>query len=174
YFSYNEARRTPELIAKLKSGTSIALVSDAGTPGISDPAFRIIRASLDGGIPVVAIPGASAFLPALITSGLPVERFVFEGFLPVKKGRKTKLEQLCQEDRTIILYESPHRLLRTLNDLNTYCGDRQISVARELTKKFEEIVRGNISNVVVSFTQRTIRGEFVIVIAGASDRARTA
>lgn len=173
YFSYNEARRTPELIAKLKSGTSIGLVSDAGTPGISDPAFRIVRASLDEGIPVIAIPGASALLPALITSGLPVQRFVFEGFLPVKKGRKTTLELLRNEDRTIVLYESPHRILRTLNDLKTYFGDRQISVARELTKKFEEIVRGNISTVITHFTQRTIRGEFVIVIEGVSEKPAT-
>lgn len=169
YFSYNEERRIPGLIDKLKSGSSIALVSDAGTPGISDPAFRIIRRSLDEGIAVVSIPGPSAFLPALITSGLPVERFVFEGFLPVKKGRKTSLQNLRHEDRTMVLYESPHRLMRTLTDLHNYLGDRQISVARELTKKFEEIVRGKISFVIHHFSLHAIKGEFVLVIAGSSE-----
>lgn len=165
YFSYNEARRTPELIAKLKAGSSIALVSDAGTPGISDPAFRIIRAALDEDISVCAIPGPSAFLPALIVSGLPAEHFVFEGFLPVKKGRHTKLEELKNEERTIILYESPHRLLRTLNDLAEYLGDRQISVSRELTKKFEETVNGTISSILTYYSSHTMKGEFVIVIS---------
>lgn len=169
YYSYNESRRTPELIEKLKQGTSIALVSDAGTPGISDPAFRIIRAALDHHIAVEAIPGPSAFLPALIVSGLPVERFVFEGFLPLKKGRQKKLKELSQETRTIILYESPYRILRTLNDLLQYCGDREASVSRELTKKFEEIVRGKLSSIIEYFSTHTIKGEFVIVLSGFSE-----
>ncbi|MFI5251117.1 MAG: 16S rRNA (cytidine(1402)-2'-O)-methyltransferase [Bacteroidota bacterium] len=166
FYSYNEIRRVPELIEKLKSGLSIALVTDAGTPGISDPAYSIIRAALDELIPVTSIPGAAAFLPALITSGLSIERFVFEGFLPVKKGRKTKLEILCMEERTIVLYESPHRLLRTLSDLKDHFGDRQIAVARELTKKFEEIRRGKISEMIMHFSTHTIRGEFVLIIEG--------
>ena len=166
YFSYNEVRRIPELIAKLQRGLSIAVVSDAGTPGISDPAFRIIRAALEHDLSVVAIPGPSAFLPALITSGLPVHRFAYEGFLPVKKGRKTFLEQLRNEERTVILYESPHRLLRTLKDLLDAFGDRRISVARELTKKFEEVVRGKISFVLQHFQRGNVRGEFVLVIEG--------
>jgi 16S rRNA (cytidine1402-2'-O)-methyltransferase len=166
YFSYNEVRRIPELIAKLQRGLSIAVVSDAGTPGISDPAFRIIRAALEQNLSVVAIPGPSAFLPALITSGLPVHRFTYEGFLPVKKGRKTFLQQLSSEERTVILYESPHRLLRTLNDLLDTFGDRRISVARELTKKFEEVVRGNISFVLQHFQRGSVKGEFVLVIEG--------
>jgi 16S rRNA (cytidine1402-2'-O)-methyltransferase len=166
YFSYNEARRTPELIAKLKSGTSIAVVSDAGTPGISDPAFRIIRAALDEHVALVAIPGASAFLTALITSGISCEQFTFEGFLPMKKGRKTRLEQLRSEERTIILYESPHRLLRTLSELQQHLGDRVISVSRELTKKFEEIFRGTISASIGHFSAKKIRGEFVLVVEG--------
>jgi 16S rRNA (cytidine1402-2'-O)-methyltransferase len=166
FYSYNESRRLPELIEKLKSGLSIALVSDAGTPGISDPAYTIIRAAIDENIPVVAIPGAAAFLPALVTSGLPIDRFVFEGFLPVKKGRKTKLEYLRDEDRTIILYESPHRILRTLNDLMEYFGDREIAVARELTKKFEEIRRGKLSEIITYYSSHTIRGEFVLIISG--------
>ncbi len=166
YYSYNEIQRTPELIQKLKGGVSIALVSDAGTPGISDPAYRIIRASLDEHIIVVAIPGASAVLPALIVSGLPADRFVFEGFLPIKKGRKTKLEHLATEERTIVLYESPHRILKTLRELQEYFGDREISVARELTKKFEEIIRGKISDAHSYFLSKSIKGEFVLVVAG--------
>ena len=166
YFSYNEARRIPELISKLRSGLSIGLVSDAGTPGISDPAFRIIRAALDEQIAVRAIPGATAFLQALIASGLPTQRFIFEGFLPVKKGRKSKLEQLSREKATIVLYESPHRLVKTLHELLQALGDRKISVSRELTKKFEEIVRGRISTVISSFASRPVRGEFVLVIDG--------
>ncbi|HYQ87889.1 MAG TPA: 16S rRNA (cytidine(1402)-2'-O)-methyltransferase [Bacteroidota bacterium] len=165
YHSYNEARRTPELIAKLQSGLSVALVSDAGTPGISDPALRVISSALKAQIPVQPVPGASAFLPALIVSGLPTDRFTFEGFLPVKKGRRTKLERLRDEHQTIILYESPHRLLRTLRDLRDVVGDREIAVARELTKKFEEIVRGNIAEVLDHFSTHAIRGEFVLVIA---------
>jgi 16S rRNA (cytidine1402-2'-O)-methyltransferase len=169
YYSYNEAKRTPELIDKLKRGTTVALVSDAGTPGISDPAFRIIRAALDENILIEAIPGASAFLPALIVSGLPVERFVFEGFLPLKKGRQTKLKELSQEVRTIILYESPHRILRTLQDLLVHCGDREASVSRELTKKFEEVVRGKLSSILDYYSTHTIKGEFVIVLSGLGD-----
>jgi 16S rRNA (cytidine1402-2'-O)-methyltransferase len=166
YYSYNEARRTSELISKLKNGFSLALVSDAGTPGISDPAFRIIRSALDENIPVISIPGPTAFLPALIVSGLPIESFLFEGFLPVKKGRKSKLEELRSESRTIILYESPHRILRTLEDLKNYLGEREIAVSRELTKKFEEIIRGKISDVLIHLSNHLIRGEFVLIISG--------
>jgi len=169
YYSYNETKRIPELIDKLRRGTTIALVSDAGTPGISDPAYRIIRAALDEHLPVEAIPGPSAFLPALIVSGLPVERFVFEGFLPLKKGRQAKLKEVSHEHRTVILYESPHRILRTLQDLLQYCGDREASVARELTKKFEEVVRGKLSSLVKYFSTHTIKGEFVIVLSGRKE-----
>src|SRR5260221_9858318 len=162
YYSYNEARRTPELISKLRSGSSIALVSDAGTPGISDPAFRIVLSALEAGLGVIAVPGPSALLPALIVSGLTAPRFAFEGFLPVKKGRKTKLGRLREEEGTIILYESPHRLLKTLRELRENLGDREISVARELTKKFEEVVRGNVSAALEHFLHHPVRGEFVI------------
>lgn len=168
YFSYNERQRTPQLIEKLLQGTSIALVSDAGTPGISDPAFRIVQSALDSGIPIVPIPGPSAFVSALIVSGLPTDRFVFEGFLPVKKGRKTKLEILRTEPRTIILYESPHRILKTLGEIQASFGDRQVVVARELTKKFEEIVRGKLSMVLSRLTAKPTRGEYVIIIEGYS------
>ena len=170
YHSYNETRRIPELIAKLKTGASIAVVSDAGTPGISDPSNRLVRSAIEAQVPVVAIPGPSAFLPALITSGLNVDRFVFEGFLPVKKRRRTKLEELRSEDRSIIVYESPHRLLRTLGDFLEVLGDRNISVAREITKKFEEVRRGTISSVISHFSAHPIKGEFVIVLEGRIDK----
>jgi len=166
YYSYNEERRIPELIERLKNGESVALVSDAGTPGISDPAYHIVREAIGQGIPIIPIPGATAFLPALVASGLPAESFLFEGFLPTKKGRKTKLEQLKSEERTIILYESPHRILRTLHDLLEVLGDRDAAVGRELTKKFEEIVRGKLSKIIAKFEKEKIRGEFVIVVAG--------
>lgn len=168
YFAFNEAKRTPELIEKLKQGVSIAIVSDAGTPGISDPAYRLVRASIDEGINIIPIPGASAFISALIASGLPTESFVFEGFLPHKKGRKTKLEELSKDTRTIILYESPHRILKLLNELLTSLGERKIVVARELTKKFEEIFRGSTSEAINHFSSKSIKGEFVLVISGRS------
>jgi 16S rRNA (cytidine1402-2'-O)-methyltransferase len=166
YFSYNEEKRTPYLLSRLKEGQSIALVSDAGTPGISDPAFRIIRESITEGIPVKAIPGAAAFLPALIVSGLPMDRFVFEGFLPSKKGRMTRLKELAEERRTVVLYESPHRIMRTLQEILQHFGEREMSLSRELTKKFEEVVRGRISDVLQALSSRTLKGEFVIVIDG--------
>lgn len=168
YFAFNEAKRTPELINKLKEGQSIAIVSDAGTPGISDPAYRLVKAAIKENINIIPIPGASAFISALVASGLPTESFVFEGFLPHKKGRKTKLEMLSQETRTIILYESPHRILKTLNELQNSFGDRYIVVARELTKKFEEIFRGFISAATAHFSSKSIKGEFVLVISGKS------
>jgi len=169
YFSYNELRRIPELLGQLRAGKSVAVVSDAGTPGISDPAFRIVRACLDASIPVIALPGPTAFVPALIVSGLPTDRFVFEGFLPLKKGRKTKLERLKLEERTIVLYESPHRILKTLGELRDIFGERQVSVSRELTKKFEETFRGTLAAAVEHFSTHTIRGEFTVVIAGSDE-----
>lgn len=167
YFGYNERRRAPELVERLKAGDAIAVVSDAGTPGISDPAATVIRAALDERLPVVPIPGATAFLPALIASGLPTHRFVFEGFLPAKKGRKGMMERLRTEERTVVLYESPHRLLKTLGELHAAVGERQISVSREMTKKFEETFRGTFSEAISYFTSKGVRGEFVIVMAGA-------
>ncbi len=171
YFSYNEKIRAPQLIEKLKAGQSIALVSDAGTPGISDPAFHIVQQAIAVGISIIPIPGPSAFLSALIVSGLPVDRFVFEGFLPLKKGRKTKFESLKSEPRTIVLYESPHRIVRTLEDIQTYFGKRRVVVARELTKKFEEITRGPIESVLTDISGRQPRGEYVVIVEGASNDA---
>lgn len=166
YYSYNEARRVPELVGKLKQGKSVAVVTDAGTPGISDPAFFLISAAIENNISVIAIPGASAALAALVASGLPTDRFVFEGFLPVKKGRKTKFEELKNETRTIIMYESPFRVERTLADIVEHFGDRRVVVARELTKKFEEIVRGTSSEVLRHIKKSSLKGEFVIVVEG--------
>jgi len=166
YHSYNERRRAPELLQKLLTGQSIAVVSDAGTPGISDPAFYLVREALSHSIPIVPIPGAAAFISALVVSGLPTDRFVFEGFLPQKKGRKTKLETLRSETRTIILYESPHRVLKTLAEIQSYWGDRHVVVARELTKKFEEIVRGPVTSVLNELSRKPPRGEYVLIIAG--------
>jgi 16S rRNA (cytidine1402-2'-O)-methyltransferase len=166
FFSHNEQIRTPQLIDRLKSGDSLAIVSDAGTPGISDPAHSIITAAIENGILIIPLPGATAFIPALIASGLQTHSFVFEGFLPHKKGRQTKLKQLAQEERTIILYESPHRILKTLLELREYCGDRKTVIGRELTKKFEEIRRGTLSSLLEYFSSVNVRGEFVIIIEG--------
>jgi 16S rRNA (cytidine1402-2'-O)-methyltransferase len=172
YFSYNEQKRIPKILDALKAGQSVALVSEAGTPGISDPAVGVVRAALVERLPVVAIPGPTAFLPALITSGLPSEKFVFVGFLPLKKGRNSYLELLSRERKTVIIYESPHRLLKTLNEILNVFGNRKISVSRELTKKFEEIVHGYLTEIITHFTKNRIRGEFVIVIDGRWDYSR--
>ncbi|MEK9137874.1 MAG: 16S rRNA (cytidine(1402)-2'-O)-methyltransferase [Bacteroidota bacterium] len=172
YYSYNESRRIPELIERLREGKSVALVTDAGTPGISDPAYALIKSALDSGIQVIPVPGASAVLPALVVSGLPTDRFVFEGFLPVKKGRKTKFEQLRAEERTIVMYESPFRIVKTVEDVLEYFGDRRIAVVRELTKKFEEVVRGNASEVLVELRKKVPRGEYVLVVEGNTSPKR--
>lgn len=166
YYNYNERQRAEELLRELKSGKNIALVSDSGTPGISDPGYVIIKRAIQENITVVPIPGATAFVCALVASGLPMDEFVFVGFLPHKKGRKTKLEKLSQEERTIIIYESPHRILKTLNELIEYFGDREIVIAKELTKVHEEFFRGKISEVLKKLTPDKIKGEFVIVVSG--------
>lgn len=171
YFSYNERRRSPELIAALRGGSAVAVVTDAGTPGISDPASVVIRDAVDAGITVIASPGASALLAALIVSGLPTDRFVFEGFLPLKKGRKTRFETLAGEPRTIVLYESPHRIARTLDEVLRYMGDRQVALVREVTKKFEEVRRGPVSRLCEEVRVRPPRGEYVLVVAGTSYRS---
>ncbi len=170
YHEHNKKKKVPIFLNRLLKGQSIAVVSDAGTPGISDPAFDLVQAAIGHRIPVVSIPGPTAVISALIVSGLPTHRFVFEGFLPVKKGRKKRLELLAQETRTMVLYESPHRLLRTLKDLSEVLGDRKMAIARELTKKFEEIVRGRLSECLDIFSQRKIQGEFVIVIQGKQEK----
>lgn len=166
YYNYNERQRAEELISHLKSGKNIALVSDSGTPGISDPGYILIKRAIEEDIQVIPIPGPTAFVSALVVSGLPMDEFVFVGFLPHKKGRKTKLQKLAQEERTIILYESPHRLLKTLNEILEIFGDREIAVAKELTKVHEEVFRGKVSEVLNKLTPDKIKGEFVIVISG--------
>ena len=166
FFDFNKEKKTPELIKKLKRGDSIAVISDAGTPGISDPAFYIVREAIKNDIAVEAIPGATAFVTALIISGLPTDRFVFEGFLPVKKGRQKRLNKLKNEERTIILYESPKRIQKTLAALQEYWGDRRICIARELTKKFEEIYRGTLEEFTTKLKNIKEKGEFVIIVEG--------
>lgn len=167
YHQHNEHRVLAQVITQLQSGKTLALLTDAGTPGISDPGFLLLRECLKQDIPVECLPGATAFVPALVQSGLPASSFVFEGFLPLKKGRRTKLEQLAQEERTIILYESPHRLTRTLAELKEYFGDaRQAAVSRELTKMFEETRRDSLAGLEAHYAQHTAKGEIVIVIEG--------
>ena len=168
YHDHNKERRTPELIDRLRSGASVAIVSDAGSPGISDPAFTLVRAAVEAGLPIVPVPGPSSALCALEVSGLPTDRFAFEGFLPRKSGRRrTRIEELRGDPRTLIFFESPHRLRATLADLLDGIGDRPASVSRELTKKFEETRRGPLSSLVAWADERTPRGEFVIVVGGA-------
>jgi len=163
----NEHRAVDRLIMRLRDGERFALVSDAGTPAISDPGFLLVRAAVAAGVSVECLPGATAFVPALVNSGLPCERFTFEGFLPMKKGRRTRLEELAQEPRTVVLYESPHRLVRTLAELAEAFGeDRQASVSRELSKLHEETVRGCLRELHAHFTEHEPRGEFVVVVKG--------
>lgn len=167
YHQHNEHKITERLVEELIAGKTMALLTDAGTPGISDPAFFLVRAAIKNGIRVECLPGATAFVPALINSGLPSDSFCFEGFLPLKKGRHTILTALSAEKRTILLYESPMRLLKTLEQLITYFGeDRQCCVSRELTKKFEENARGTLKEVLEHFSVKGVKGEIVIVIAG--------
>ena len=166
YYDYNKEKKTPFLIKQLLQGKNIALVTDAGTPGISDPAYNLVVQAIEQHIPTVTIPGPTAAVVALVTSGLPTDRFVFEGFLPVKKGRKPRLNQLSEETRTMVFYESPYRLIRTLSDLRTVLGEREAAVCRELTKKFEETVRGTITEVIDIMSMKRVRGEIVIVVKG--------
>ena len=164
---FNEHRTSEAICARILSGTTTALISDAGTPGISDPGFLLVRTCLEKGIEVETLPGASALLPALVNSGLPCERFCFEGFLPQKKGRQTRLRQLTEEHRTMIFYESPYRVVKTLAQLAEYLGgDRLASVSREISKLYAETVRGTLESLISRFTEQEPRGEFVIVVAG--------
>ncbi|NIK90999.1 16S rRNA (cytidine(1402)-2'-O)-methyltransferase [Mangrovimonas sp. CR14] len=164
---HNEHKTLERLIERLKGGSSIALISDAGTPAISDPGFLLTRAAIENHIEVECLPGATAFVPALVNSGLPNDKFVFEGFLPVKKGRQTRLTLLAEEPRTMIFYESPHKLLKTLGHFCEYFGeDRQVSVSRELTKLYEETVRGTVKEVLEHYNAHPPKGEIVVVVAG--------
>ena len=168
FHAHNEHRQLPKIIERLKVGERIALISDAGTPGISDPGFLLARACVDATINFEALPGATAFVPALVKSGLPTDAFVYEGFLPHKKGRQTKLREIALEGRTTVLYESPHRLVKLLNEIIEFMGDRRISVSREITKLHEETVNGNASEVKSYFEEKGVKGEIVVVISGVN------
>jgi 16S rRNA (cytidine1402-2'-O)-methyltransferase len=164
---HNEHKTVANIVQRIKNGESIALISDAGTPAISDPGFLLTRACIENDVEIECLPGATAFVPALVNSGLPNDKFIFEGFLPVKKGRQTRLTFLAEETRTIIFYESPHKLLKTLTHFSEYFGaDRPISVSRELTKMYEETLRGTIAEMIEHFTVKAPKGEFVIVVGG--------
>ncbi|QKZ14005.1 16S rRNA (cytidine(1402)-2'-O)-methyltransferase [Spirosoma sp. KUDC1026] len=167
YHIFNEHQTVQRLIDQLKSGKTLALVSDAGTPGISDPGFLLVRECIKHDIPVECLPGPTAFVPALVNSGLPNDRFTFEGFLPHKKGRQTRLAELAGEERTMVFYESPHRLLKTLQQFADLFGpDRPASVSRELTKMFEETRRGPLSELITYFGEKTVKGEIVVCVQG--------
>jgi len=164
---HNEHKTVAVLVNRIKAGEPMALISDAGTPAISDPGFLLSRACIEAGVSIDCLPGATAFVPALVNSGLPNDKFIFEGFLPVKKGRQTRLTFLQEEPRTIIFYESPHKLLRTLQDFCTYFGpERPLSVSREVTKLFEETIRGTVQEVLNHYTAQPAKGEIVIVVGG--------
>lgn len=164
---FNEHKTVNKLIDRLKSGEVFALISDAGTPGISDPGFLLVREALQAGLKIDCLPGATALIPALVKSGFPTDRFVFEGFLPHKKGRQTLLKKLAEEERTVIFYESPHRLVKALEQLKEFFGpNRQISVSRELSKKFEETKTGTVQEVLDHFSTKEIKGEIVVVVNG--------
>jgi 16S rRNA (cytidine1402-2'-O)-methyltransferase len=167
HHKFNEHGTTAGVVERLKAGQTVALISDAGTPGISDPGFFLAREAARAGITVQTLPGATACIPAIVSSGLPCDRFCFEGFLPQKKGRQTHLESLKEETRTMVFYESPYRLLKTLKQFaEVYGGDRQVSVAREISKVHEEHVRGTLDEVIAHFEETAPRGEIVIVLAG--------
>ncbi|MBT3523381.1 16S rRNA (cytidine(1402)-2'-O)-methyltransferase [Flavobacteriaceae bacterium] len=167
HHKFNEHKEIGKVVNKILSGEKIALISDAGTPGISDPGFLAVRTCLENNIEVECLPGATALIPALVNSGIPFDKFVFEGFLPVKKGRKTKLEKLSEEERTMVFYESPHKLLKTLKDFsNSFGQERKVAISRELTKIYEETIRLSLENAVKLFTKKPPKGEFVIIIEG--------
>ncbi len=167
FHAQNEHRMVEQLVQRAGRGERMALVSDAGTPGISDPGFLLVRAALHAGITVECLPGPTAFVPALVNSGLPCDRFVFEGFLPQKKGRSTRIRELATEPRTVVLYESPHRVLKLLQEMTeVFGGDRPAAVSRELSKLHEETVRGTLAELVAHFTAHEPRGEFVVVVGG--------
>ena len=165
--SYNQVKKSDRFIARIKTGHNLALVSDAGTPGVSDPLYYLVTAALDERVPVVSIPGPSAVLAALTVSGLPINRFAFEGFLPRKKGRKKLIEELAQEKRTIVLFESPHRIVKTLNELYQVMGERKAVLARELTKIHEEVLRGTLGELAIKAEEQKLKGEITLVITGA-------
>ena len=174
HHKFNEHGTSSGVVSRLLAGENVALISDAGTPGISDPGFFLVREAVRAGVEVQCLPGATAFVPALVSSGLPCDRFAFEGFLPQKKGRQTKLESLKEEERTMIFYESPYRLVKTLQQFSeTYGGERQVSVCREISKVHEESVRGTLDEVIAHFKEKEPKGEIVIILAGCDEKPKT-
>jgi 16S rRNA (cytidine1402-2'-O)-methyltransferase len=173
YHIHNEHQTVARVVERIRKGETMALVSDAGTPAVSDPGFLLVRACIREGVPVECLPGPTAFVPALVNSGLPNDRFTFEGFLPHKKGRQTRLQNLAGEERTMVFYESPHRLVKALQQFAEHFGaDRQVCVSRELSKMFEENVRGTVAEVIAHFGDKPVKGEIVIVVAGKADDKR--
>ena len=173
YHIHNEHQTVSRVAERILKGETIALVSDAGTPAVSDPGFLLVRECIKLGIEIECLPGPTAFVPALVNSGLPSDRFTFEGFLPHKKGRQTRLQNLVTEERTMIFYESPHRLVKALQQFSEFFGaDRQVSVSRELTKIYEENIRGTLTEVIAYFSEKTIKGEIVIVLAGKAEEKK--
>lgn len=170
HHKFNEHKTVSAVVQRILSGQQVALISDAGTPAISDPGFLVVRACLENDIDVECLPGATAFVPALVASGLPNDRFCFEGFLPQKKGRQTKINELSNESRTMIFYESPFRLIKTLTQLSQVLGtERKASVSREISKVFEETKRGTLNELIQYFTEKSPKGEIVLVVAGSED-----
>ena len=167
YYSYNEDKRIPKIIKNILEGENVALISEAGTPLISDPGYKLVVAAIQNNIPIIPIPGVSALLTALVVSGLPTDRFFFQGFLPRKKGRQTLFKKLSLIEETIIIYESPHRIQKTIEDIVKNIGNRYIVVARELTKKFEEIIRGYAIDIQRELSSMKVKGEIVLLVAGA-------
>jgi len=173
YHIHNEHQSVARVVERILKGETMALVSDAGTPAVSDPGFLLVRECIKEGIVIECLPGPTAFVPALVNSGLPSDRFTFEGFLPHKKGRQTRLQNLTSEERTMIFYESPHRLVKALQQFAEFFGpDRQVSVSRELTKIYEENIRGTLLEVIAYFSEKTIKGEIVIVLAGKPEEKK--
>ncbi|MCW3077512.1 MAG: Ribosomal small subunit methyltransferase [Bacteroidetes bacterium] len=170
YHMHNEHKVVEEIVGNISAGKNVALISDAGTPGISDPGFLLVRQCLTNGLKVTTLPGATAFVPALVNSGFPCNEFSFYGFLPQKKGRQTKLKMLALEQKTFILYESPFRLLKLLQELKDYVGERRASVSRELSKMFEENKQGTFTELIAHFSAKTIKGEIVVVVEANSSK----
>lgn len=173
YHNFNEQSRADKLMDIVREGKDIAVITDAGSPGISDPAYRVVRAAIDNDVDIIALPGPTAIIPALTGSGLPTDRFFFEGFLPNKSAaRKNRLSQLETLEHTLVFYESPHRVMKTLNDMHEVLGDRPVCVAREISKKFEEFIRGNLGEILERISGRAIKGEIVIVVGGLDRKSR--
>lgn len=172
FHKFNEHQVVSSIVSRLQGGESMALVSDAGTPGISDPGYLLVHEAIQAGVEVITLPGATAFVPALVSSGLPCDKFCFEGFLPQKKGRMTRLQELADEPRTMIFYESPHRVVKALEQfIETFGASRPVSVCREISKMHEESVRGTLEDVLAHFKENEPRGEFVIIIGGCSEKS---